>query len=64
MESIETSQVVTRLDDYRSGVSTTPPGASYDPAAERRKLLIELSALSDCILRAAEILSRIKVPRS
>lgn len=53
MESAEASRAVIKLDDYRQ---------HYDDEYDRLKLLADLAVLADCILTAAEILSRISLP--
>lgn len=60
MESIKIdSQGVARLDDYRRGARMPPTNDS----GEYQNFVSDLSKLADCLLGAAEILSRIKPPR-
>lgn len=53
------SQSVARLDDYRR--KRKPPAAN--DSKEYQDFMHDLERLADCILGAAEVLSRIKPPR-
>jgi hypothetical protein len=57
MQNLKTSPVVTRLDDYRKAAR----GKSLP--SDNQKLYEDLSSIAEYIIKVADILSEIKIPR-